>query len=119
MIRVVHREQGPSAPCAAADLSPPSPAPEGISDRTELEAPPRPPFSAEVTPSHPCVIIDRVTDEQTPEELEQLARSVAMSYVLGDRDRRDVVIALRRLAAIEKATARHPSNRQQRATAAD
>jgi hypothetical protein len=30
---------------------------------------------------------DPVTDDPTPEELEQLARSVAMSGVLGDRDR--------------------------------
>ncbi|HUS43595.1 MAG TPA: hypothetical protein VMY16_13100 [Ilumatobacteraceae bacterium] len=44
-----------------------------------------------------------------PEELEQLARSVAMSGVLGDRDRIDVVTALRRLAEIDKATRRHPS----------
>jgi uncharacterized protein YegP (UPF0339 family) len=59
-------------------------------------------------PSHPHVIIDGVTDA-TPEELEQLARSVAMSGVLGDRDRLDVVIALRRLAEIDKAKRRHPS----------
>jgi hypothetical protein len=52
--------------------------------------------------------------EQTPEHLEQLARSVAMSGVLGDRDRLDVVIALRRLAEIEEATRRHPSNRERR-----
>ena len=42
-------------------------------------------------------------DEPTPEELEQLARSVAMSGALGDRDRLDVVAALRRLAELEKA----------------
>lgn len=47
-------------------------------------------------------MIDRVTDPPTPEELEQLARSVAMSGVLGDRDRLDVVEALRRLADIEQ-----------------
>jgi len=29
---------------------------------------------------------------------------------LGDRDRRDVIDALRRLAEIDKATRRHPSN---------
>ena len=52
-----------------------------------------------------------MTDEPTPEDLEQLARSVAMSGVLGDRDRIDVVAALRRLADIEKATKRQPSNR--------
>ena len=57
-------------------------------------------------------MIDRVIDEPTPEELEQLARSVAMSGALGDRDRLDVVAALRRLADIEKATRRHPSNRR-------
>ena len=48
-------------------------------------------------------MIDRVTDEPTPEELEQLARSVAMSGALGDRDRLDVVAALRRLAELDKA----------------
>ena len=55
-------------------------------------------------------MIDRVTDEPTPEELEQLARSVAMSGVLGDRERLDVVAALRRLADIEKAVKSHASN---------
>lgn len=55
-------------------------------------------------------MIARVTDEPTPEELEQLARSVAMSGVLGDRDRLDVVAALRRLADIEKAVKGHTSN---------
>ena len=44
-----------------------------------------------------------MADDQTPEDLEQLARSVAMSGVLGDRDRLDVVAALRRLAELEKA----------------
>ena len=60
----------------------------------------------------PFVKLDRVTDEPTPEELEQLARSVAMSGVLGDRDRPDVVAALRRPTDTEKATKRHPSNRR-------
>jgi hypothetical protein len=50
-----------------------------------------------------------VTDNPTPEDLEQLARSVAMSGVLGERDRLEVVIALRRLAEIEKTKRRHPS----------
>ena len=50
-----------------------------------------------------------VIDDPTPEELEQLARSVAMSGVLGDRDRLEVVAALRRLADIDKAKRRHPS----------
>ncbi len=54
-------------------------------------------------------MIDRVTDDPTPEDLEQLARSVTMSGVLGDRDRLDVVAALRRLSEIDKATRRHPS----------
>ena len=54
-----------------------------------------------------------MADKQTPEDLEQLARSVAMSGALGDRDRLDVVIALRRLAEIDKATRRHPANRRQ------
>ena len=58
--------------------------------------------------SHPHVIVDLVTDP-TPEDLEQLARSVAMSGVLGDRDRLDVVVALRRLAAIDDAVRRRPS----------
>jgi hypothetical protein len=57
-------------------------------------------------------MIDRVTDEQIPEDLEQLARSVAMSGVLGDRDRLDVVALLCRLADIDKAVKRHPSNRR-------
>lgn len=55
-------------------------------------------------------MIDEVTDDPTPEDLEQLARSVAMSGVLGDRDHLDVVVALRRLAEIDKAVKRHPSN---------
>ena len=54
-------------------------------------------------------MIDNVTDDPTAEDLEQLARSVAMSGVLGDRDRLDVVVALRRLAEIDKAKRRHPS----------
>ena len=58
---------------------------------------------------HPQVTLDQVTDEPTPEDLEQLARSVAMSGVLGDCDRLDVVMALRRLAEIDKATRRHQS----------
>lgn len=52
-----------------------------------------------------------MTDETTPEDLEQLARSVAMSGVLGVRDRLDVVDALRRLAAC-------PLNRAELATLA-
>ena len=56
----------------------------------------------------------RVFDESSrpltaPEDLEQFVRSVAMSGVLGDRDRLDVVVALGRLAEIDKATRRHPS----------
>ena len=54
-------------------------------------------------------MIETVTDDPTPEDLEQLARSVAMSGVLGDRDRIDVVAALRRLAEIDQAKRRHPS----------
>jgi hypothetical protein len=57
-------------------------------------------------------MIDEVTDDPTPEDLEQLARSVAMSGALGDRDRLDVVAALRRLAEIDKAVRHHPSNRR-------
>lgn len=53
----------------------------------------------------PLVTLDEVTDE----DLEQLARSVAMSGVLGDRERLDVVAALRRLADIDKSKRRHPS----------
>ena len=63
-------------------------------------------------PLHPFVIIDEVTDEPTPEDLEQLARSVAMSGVLGDRYRLDVVAALRRLAEIDKSVNRHPAARR-------
>lgn len=36
-----------------------------------------------------------MADDPTPEDLEQLARSIAMSGVLGDRDRGDVIDALR------------------------
>ena len=57
-------------------------------------------------------MIDQVTVDPTPEDLKQLARSVAMSGVLGDRDRLDVMAALRRVAEIGKTTKRHPSNRQ-------
>jgi hypothetical protein len=43
-------------------------------------------------------MIDRVTDnDPTPEQLEQLARSIAMSGNLGDRDRREVIGALRQV----------------------
>jgi hypothetical protein len=59
-------------------------------------------------------MIDEVTDEPTPEELEQLERSVAMCGVLGDRDRLDVVAALRRLADIDKSVRRHPSGGRDR-----
>jgi hypothetical protein len=48
-------------------------------------------------------------DDPTPEQLEQLARSIAMSANLGGRDRRDIIDALRRLAEIDKAARRHPS----------
>ena len=54
-------------------------------------------------------MIDNVTDDQAPGDLEQLARSVAMSGVLSDRDRLDVAAPLRRLADIDKAKRRHPS----------
>jgi len=54
-------------------------------------------------------MIATVTDAPTPEDLEQLARSLAMAPVLGQRDRQDVIDALRRLAAIDKAKRRHPS----------
>lgn len=50
-----------------------------------------------------------MTDKPTPEDLEQLARSVAMSAQLGDRDRQEIIDALRRLAMIEAAKRRHPS----------
>jgi hypothetical protein len=63
--------------------------------------------------SHPSVRLGEVTDDPTPEDLEQLARSVAMSGVLGDRDRIEVVAALRRIAEIDKAKRRHPSAGQQ------
>ena len=53
-------------------------------------------------------MLGTVTDA-TPEELEQLARSVAMSAHLGDRDRQDVFDALRRLAKFDKEKRRHPS----------
>jgi hypothetical protein len=53
-----------------------------------------------------------VTETPKPEHLEQLARSVAMSGALGDRDRLEVVAALRRLAGIDEAARRHPANRR-------
>lgn len=37
-----------------------------------------------------------------PWELEQLARSLAMAPVLGERDRQAVIEALRRLAEVER-----------------
>jgi hypothetical protein len=43
-----------------------------------------------------------------PEELEHIARSLAMAPVLGERDRKAVIDALRRLAAIERAERWHP-----------
>jgi hypothetical protein len=49
-----------------------------------------------------------VTDDPTPEDLDQLARSVAMPSAVGDRDRLDVVAALRRLADIGKAVKASP-----------
>lgn len=55
-------------------------------------------------------MIDQVTDDPTPEDLEQPARSVAMSGVLGDRDHLDVVTAPRRIAEIDEAKRRHPSD---------
>lgn len=88
---------------------------ENISGRdvayTNAAAPQGHPATTHRRLRHPRVIIDHVTDEPTPEQREQLARSVPMRGVLGDRDRIDVVAALRRLADIEKATRRHPSNR--------
>jgi hypothetical protein len=54
-------------------------------------------------------MIDTVTDDPTPEELEQIARSLAMAPHLGERDRQAVIEALRRLAEIERAKRRHPS----------
>jgi hypothetical protein len=39
-------------------------------------------------------------DDPTPEELEQLARSIAMSGALGDRDRHRVVELLRLLGRL-------------------
>jgi hypothetical protein len=41
-------------------------------------------------------------DRVTPEELERLARSIAMSPGLGQRDRLTVSDALRRLAEVER-----------------
>ena len=41
-------------------------------------------------------------EDSSPEEIEQLARSVAMSGALGDRDRLRVVELLRRLAVITR-----------------
>ena len=55
-------------------------------------------------------MIGNVTDDPTPEDLEQLAHSVAMSGVLGDRDRLDVVAALRRRSEVDAAKRRHPAN---------
>jgi hypothetical protein len=54
-------------------------------------------------------MIDCATDDPTPEGLEQLALSVAMPGVLDDRDRLDVVTALRRIAEIDATKRRHPS----------
>jgi hypothetical protein len=57
--------------------------------------------------SRSSVIIATVTDVD-PEELEHIARSLAMAPVLGERDRQAVIEALRRLAAIERAKRRDP-----------
>jgi hypothetical protein len=54
-------------------------------------------------------MIDVVTNDPRPEDLEQLARLVAMSGALGNRDRLDVVVALRQLADLKQAVKRHPS----------
>ncbi len=60
---------------------------------------------------HPSVTIDQVTDDDEPTagDLEKLTRSGAITGVLGDRDRLDVVATLRRLAEIDEAKQRHPS----------
>lgn len=50
---------------------------------------------------HPVAKLTGVIDDElTPEILEQLARSVLMSGVLGDRDRHLVADALRQLASM-------------------
>lgn len=56
----------------------------------------------------------RVDNEPTPEDLEQLARSLAMSGSLGEHNRQVAAEALRRLAEIERAMRRHPSGRASR-----
>jgi hypothetical protein len=48
-------------------------------------------------------------DEPTPEQLEQLARSVAMSPHLSRSDQHAIVTSLRMLAALQRAQNRHPA----------
>ena len=62
-----------------------------------------------VTPSGQAAGVD--DDNPSPEELEQLARSLAMSGSFGERNRQVVAEALRRLAEIERAGRQDPSGR--------
>ena len=62
-------------------------------------------FFGDADSSAPTDVIVEVTWARCPR-----ACTVAMSGVLGDRDRLDVVAAVRRLADIDKAKRRHPSN---------
>ncbi len=50
-----------------------------------------------------------MTDTPPPGELEQIARSLAISPSLGQHDRQVVIDSLRRLAEIDATRRRHPS----------
>lgn len=64
------------------------------------------------TPWSPATAMRESDSGRSCRQAYELERSVAMSGALGDRDRLDVVIALRRLAEIDKAKSRHPSVRR-------
>jgi hypothetical protein len=65
-----------------------------------------------ITPHRQAAFV--TDDAPTPEDLEQLVRSLAVSGSLGEHNRQVVAEALRRLAEIERATRRHPSAGQRR-----
>jgi hypothetical protein len=50
-----------------------------------------------------------MTDAPPPGELEQIARSLAISPSLGQHDRQVMIGSLRRLAEIDASRRRHPS----------
>lgn len=63
---------------------------------------PSPPHGEDASP-HPAVMVDNMTndDDLSPDELEQLARSLSMDGSLGRNDAQRVGSALRRLARLD------------------